>query len=179
MTHSKLQLEPGEIVLTQVRKHWFVLVAQLFGILVGALAPVLLLLGYGLFFTETLAQYVTFNPYIFTTLYSGWLLMMWMVAFQIWTDYYLDVWTITNVRIIAIDQKGFFSRTMASFRLDRLQDVSAGVHGLIPTLLDFGTLEAQTAGEAQNFKAFGLPHPGDLKTIILEAADKQMHGEKL
>ena len=103
--------------------------------------------------------------------YAAWLLITWMTLFNIWNNYYLDVWTITNKRLIAIDQKGYFTRTTASFRLDRLQDTSIAVRGIIATLLDFGELEMQTAGEERNFKAYGLPHPGDLKSLILNASD--------
>ncbi len=172
MTESILQLEPNERILIQVRKHWFLLVVQLFGICIGAIVPLIFLMSYGMMSPELSALPFTLDINIFTACYAAWLILLWMAAFHIWTDYYLDVWTITILRIIAIDQRGFFSRKMASFRLDRLQDVIVQVEGIIPTLLDFGKLEAQTAGEQGNFKAYGLPHPGELKSIIVNATDQ-------
>lgn len=170
MNIEKIQLEPDEHVLLQVRKHWFVLFVQIVSMVLGALIPLIL---YVVYVMSPLSEKIpiTLNLGMLITFYAGWLLIVWMALFNIWNNYYLDVWTITNKRLIAVDQKGFFSRTTASFRLDRLQDTSIAVKGIIATLLDFGTLEMQTAGEERNFKATGLPHPGDLKALILNAAD--------
>jgi uncharacterized membrane protein YdbT with pleckstrin-like domain len=181
MTQDKLKLEADEIILAQVRKHWFILILNLFVVILGALLPLILYAGffYGAHVSEIPMQLPENMTSISVGLYAGWLLIMWMAAFHIWTDYYLDVWTITNIRIIAIDQRGFFSRSMASFRLDRLQDVIVTVNGIIPTLLDYGAVEVQTAGEMTNFKARGLPHPGELKSIILHATDTLMAQRKV
>src|SRR5690606_4537603 len=92
--------------------------------------------------------------------------------FNGWTDWYLDLWTITNLRLIAIDQRGLFRRSVSSFRYERLQDINVEINGLIPTFLDFGTLEAQTAGHGESdFLFAGAPHPREIKAKILEAAN--------
>ncbi len=171
MTADKLQLEPNEIILTQVRKHWFILFANIFGIVLAGILPLIFGVVALYFAPVSMIAKITIAPSYFIAGYAAWLLLLWMALFNIWTNYYLDVWTVTNVRLIAIDQRGFFNRSMASFRLDRLQDVIVTVDGFIPTLLDFGTLELQTAGEARNFKASGLPSPSDLKAIIISATD--------
>ncbi len=173
MLVEKIQLEPDETILIQVRKHWFVLLAQMLAVLFLALIPAFLyffVVYSGIF--ETIPLSYTPNTALLITLYTAWLLIMWMGAFNIWNNYYLDVWTITNRRLIAVDQRGFFSRTTASFRLDRLQDITVSIRGIIATLLDFGALETQTAAEDRKFKATSLPHPGNLKALILESADK-------
>jgi len=169
MKAEKIQLEEDEVILLQVRKHWFVLCVQFFLVLFLALFP-----GVFLFFvlnSATMTKVLPFNTSIFIALYSGWLIVMWMILFSIWTNYYLDVWTVTNKRLIAVNQRGFFSRVVASFRLERMQDISVSVHGIIATFLDFGTLEIQTAGEEGNFKVSGVPSPADIKAVILSSAD--------
>jgi uncharacterized membrane protein YdbT with pleckstrin-like domain len=93
-----------------------------------------------------------------------------MSLFSILTNYWLDVWTLTNQRFIAVDQRGLFNRTTASFRLERLQDITVSIHGIIATFLDFGSLEIQTAGEENKFEARGLPNPEALKSALLDAA---------
>jgi len=162
-----LQLETEEHVLLQVRKHWFVLGAQLFSVILIALAP---LIFYTVITLLTdLGKSLPGEGTIMIILYTVWLLIMWMALFNIWTNYYLDVWTITNKRVIAVDQRGLFSRTTGSFRLERLQDIIIDVHGIIPTLLNFGSVEIQTAGEEKNFKVFGVPAPSHIKALILSA----------
>lgn len=172
MITEKIQLEADEHILIQVRKHWFILALQLLAVCIIAVLPLILyaivLSTIPLSFDAT--EYISLS----VVLYTSWLVIMWMMLFSIWTNYYLDVWTITNKRLIAVDQKGFFFRTTASFRLERLQDTIVSVNGMLATLLDYGSLEVQTAGEEKNFKAFGLPSPGNLKGIILGATDTLM-----
>ena len=76
--------------------------------------------------------------------------MVWVLFFIKWTDYYLDVFILTDRRVIYITQKGLFSRRIATSRLDRVQDVSAEVTGMMPTFLNYGDVHVQTAGEEKN-----------------------------
>ncbi len=169
MIIEKLHLEPDEIVLIHVRKHWFILLIQLVVLLCAGALP---LLVYTLIEAGTTMLLIPPNSIgVLIALYTGWLLIIWMALFSVWTNYYLDIWTVTNKRLIAVDQKGFFTRSTASFRLERLQDIEVSVVGIVATLLDFGTLEIQTAGVEKNFKAYGLPKPGELKGIITGATD--------
>lgn len=167
---EKIKLEDDERILTQVRKHWFVISVQLLSLTIVALLP---LLAY-LILREASSTFENINEYtaVLISLYTIWLLVMWMALFTVWTNYYLDVWTITTKRIIAVNQHGFFFRDTASFRLDRLQDTNISVNGIIATLLDFGSIEIHTAHEEKIFKAHNLPRPGELKSIILSATDK-------
>lgn len=171
MNINKLRLEDDEKILLQVRKHWFILATQIFATVLVALFPYFIYVV--IENTEPLATlFRTHVPTgIVVALSSVWLLVIWMALFNIWTNYYLDVWTITNRRLVVADQRGFFYRTTASFRLDRLQDIEISVDGILATFLDYGSLELQTAGEERNFKAMGLPDPGMLKATILRATD--------
>lgn len=173
---DRIQLEEDEILLGTVRKHWFILLR-------GALVPTLL------FFAPVAAySFIVNDPHVAALgaqvpqydllilyLFSLWGLITWMFLFLVWTDYYLDIWTITDRRIIAVDQRGLFRRTVASFRYERLQDVHIEIDGLIATFLDFGTLRAQTAGAHTEFKIMGVPDPRTIKAMILRAADHRAH----
>jgi hypothetical protein len=98
-----------------------------------------------------------------------------MAAFSTWTHYYLDLWIITDRRIIVVDQIHFFNRNVSMFRLERLQDIEFKINGVIPTLLNFGTVQAQTAGAHEsNFKTTGLPDPRGLQALIQKAMDDRL-----
>jgi len=87
----------------------------------------------------------------------------------------LDHWIITDRRIIVIDQIRFFQRNVSIFRLERLQDIEFNVSGLIATVLNFGTLKAQTAGTHEhNFQTSGLPDPRGLQGLIQKATDDRL-----
>jgi hypothetical protein len=169
MKTENIQLEQDEMILLQVRKHWFILSLQILSVVILAFLPFVLF-----FFIDHYVELAVFgkiNTGVCVALYTAWLLFMWMALFAVWTNYYLDVWTITNKRLIAVDQKGFFSRSTASFRLERLQDIMINVNGIVATLLNYGSIELQTAGVEQNFKVMGLPDPAHIKATILSSAD--------
>lgn len=66
-------------------------------------------------------------------------------------DYYLDVYIITNERIVNIEQNGFFKREISELHLHQIQDVSAKVNGFLPTIMHYGDVFIQTAAERENF----------------------------
>ena len=174
MLTEKIHLEPDEIILAQVRKHWFILFTRMIGLAIASMFPYIAYITITMLptpFTVPEAAY-TFSTPMLSGLYAVWLLFIWMALFNVWTNYYLDVWTITNKRLIAVDQQGLFHRHVGSFRLERLQDMNASIHGIVATFLNFGTLEAQTASGDDGFRASGLPDPQELKALILRAADE-------
>jgi len=58
--------------------------------------------------------------------------------FFIW---YFNVFIITNQRIIDIDQKGFFSKTVSESSYDKILDICYSVHGVGQTILRLGTIK--------------------------------------
>lgn len=177
MLFEKLDLEADEEVLRIVRKHWFIIASELIGIVVFALTPIILifigvelpkLLGGIDIHTERYTAEITFAI-------AAWLLLSTLSAFVVWTHYYLDLWIITDRRIIAVEQIHFFNRSVAIFRLERLQDIEFSVKGLLQTFFNFGTLSAQTAGHNEaNFKSTGMPNPDELQALIQKAMDSRL-----
>lgn len=182
MLFEKIQLEDGETVLKTVRKHWFIIVAELFGVASMIALPFFLVVIYLILPTTTtaLSNIESYLPLvIFGT--ASWLLLSCLTGFMLWTHYYLDLWVITDRRIIVIDQVHFFNRKVSSFRLERLQDIKVSINGLLATFLNFGTLRAQTASAAESsFETAGLPDPKGLQALIQHAMDerlKTIHGQ--
>ncbi len=175
MIFEKITLEADEEILRSVRRHWFYLAVTGLPLLFLAVAPVIFVALSLEFFYETILRFISpFFPLVLF-MYSSWLLCIFMILTATWTDYYLDIWCITNKRIIKIDQAGLFRRKTGSFRLERMQDVNVEVNGIIATLLDYGTVHVQTASaDLEEFKAIFLPNPQEIKSIILEAGDKLM-----
>ncbi len=171
MFTEKIQLESDEVILIQVRKHWFILTLQFVGVLMGAILPMLFLYALESTPIATVFDLSGYGSEI-VALYTGWLVFIWMALFGVWTNYYLDVWTVTNKRLVTVDQRGLFHRDTGSFRLERLQDININVRGILATFLKFGDLEAETASGDKNFVARGIPNPQELKALILQASDK-------
>lgn len=177
MLFEKIQLEEDEVVLETVRKHWFVIITELIGVLFLIFIPFIILFAVAISpdslstFQISLSEYTRYITFGII----AWTILVLLSAFTVWTHYYLDLWIITDRRIILVDQIHFFNRNVSIFRLERMQDIEFYVKGIIPTLLNFGTLKAQTAGAHEsNFKSTGLPDPRGLQSIIQKAMDERL-----
>lgn len=152
-----------ENVLALLYRHWFVILSRLifFAFLAGLVFIVYrLVLPYaGRFGLVALADLVFY-------LY---LMIWWYGLFRTLMVYVLDTWVVTDHRIIDSRQHGLFRREVAELNLSKIQDISVSVKGIIPTFLDFGNLEVQTAGVEQKFLFREIPHPQAVKDIIMHA----------
>ncbi|PIQ91439.1 MAG: hypothetical protein COV70_03640 [Parcubacteria group bacterium CG11_big_fil_rev_8_21_14_0_20_39_22] len=158
-----INFEKDEKVIYTARKHWFVFVLETSFILIFALFPILFYHLSGLYFKESLVS--------LSVLYYGyslWIILLWLVFVYIWTDFFLDVWFVTDKRIIDVDQKGLFHRETSSFRLDLIQDVTIEVPGILATLIGYGHIHVQTAGSKREFLMKGVSNPKKLKEKIME-----------
>lgn len=178
MTFESIQLEADEKIIQIVHRHWLTLAIQLFSLAVFAFVPLVVfgILAVANTSLPLLPIDVTDYARYFVFGYLAWLLCLHMALGRTFINHYLDVWAITNRRVITIDQIGFFRRQTGSFRLERIQDVNVSVNGIIATLLDYGTLEVETAsGGGEEFRAHLMPHPQTIKATILAAADQLNH----
>ncbi len=176
MLFEKIELEVDEEILKVVRKHWFVLFIELFGVGVTLLLPyIALALTPFLPMPPAVLELLWSEPALLLFVLALWSLLALFLAFSIWTHFSLDLWSITDLRIILVDQIHFFNRNVSIFRLERLQDIEYYIKGILPTLLNFGTIRAQTASAFEsNFKTTGLPDPRGLQATIQQAMDARL-----
>lgn len=158
-------LDQDEQIISRVRRHWFVMVRSTLGTVFLAVLPLVLWT-----FVEDVSFLKTLTLHtkeITLFLYVIFLIFLWMFYFLEWTDYYLDVWIITNKRVIDVEQKGLFRREIISLRYDRIQDVTVITNGIIQTMFDFGKIHLQTAGEHRKIILKDAPQPELVKQMIL------------
>jgi len=174
--YEKIELESDEVVITTVRKHWFVITVELMVIILFGLVPVFLFMGVLALPPQSIVStFVQTGTPLITFCLATWLLMSTLAAVTSWTSYYLDLWILTDRRIIVIDQIGYFNRKVSNFRLERLQDINVSITGLIPTLLNYGIIRAQTASASENnFISYNLPDPRGLQSQIQAAMDARL-----
>ena len=79
---------------------------------------------------------------------------------------------ITDQHIVDIDQLGLFNRKVSTLRLEEIQDISASVKGPLQTILQYGSIVIQTAGERENFVFNYVPNPYELEHYILSIRKK-------
>ncbi len=169
-----LKLNPEEKILLVIRKHWFIMVRTvvLFGVFL-LLPP--LILTFLPYLTEILNIDIA-EPLI-NFILALYIMLLLVLLFLLWMDYYLDMWIITTERIIDVEQKGLFNRHMGEIPLQHVQDVTIEVKGIIETFLKFGTIRIQTAGERE-FHINYVPNLYQAKDLILKyttALQKTIH----
>jgi len=172
-----IELHPNEEIHLTVRKHWFVLVEKLFPLFFMLFLPLVLFFvirfiveNAGEEVAQGIERSLSGAAIVFLSLL--WMFFIWIWGFVIWTDYYLDVWVITNKRIFDVEQKGFFRREISIFRIDRVQDITTHIAGIVPTFFNFGDIHVQTAGTDRKFVMHGAPAPAHLKQVISALQDR-------
>jgi len=163
-----LSLDPGENLILEVHRHWYVLAAQALVMFVLAIAP--------LVFSSVISRFAPVHlslPAEEASLkiffYCLWLLILWVSFFVIWTNYYLDVWYVTDKRIISIDQVGVFHRKVSNIRFDSILDVSIEMRGAVQTLLKFGDIHIKTAIEQdKDFLMKNASNPDRVRKVIFD-----------
>ncbi len=164
-------LKPEEHLVTIVRHHWFILLKEAVGVLVLFLLPFIALPLIG--FVVNAGSSAAETGAIAGFFGSLWALICWQILFVRWTDYYYDIWIITNWRIVDIDQRGLFRRNVASILdLDHIQDVDYELSGFIGNILNFGHFNVQTAGTRVEFDFDDAVNPQRVEKMIRDAQEE-------
>lgn len=147
-------VKEGEDLVAIVRPYWLTMVLPL------GLSVLLLLLD--VFFFAWFLQFGSwgFSAFSFLFLFS----ILWVV--RTWIVWSLNAFVITTERIIDVDQKGFFHRTVSEAALVNIQDVSFAISGPWQTLFQYGTVIIQTAGAKNNLELEGVRHPEQVQERI-------------
>lgn len=96
------------------------------------------------------------------------LLVVLLLGFNHFFNWFFDLWVVTNERIIDIDQEGVFSKKIGELELHKVQDVLAESHGVLATVFGYGRIMVQTAGAKTEFAFDGIPKPYAVAKHILE-----------
>lgn len=166
---KEFELEPGEHVVLQVRKHWFVFLAELLPYAIMAIMP--FAIPKLLVLAPPMAPYAEFFDYttpLSRTALGIWLLISWTSAWGSFTKYFLNLWVLTSQRVVTIKQRGFFRREVSSLLLPQVQDVTSNVTGVLFSLLGIGNIQVQSAGAEIEFTMRGIPRPEQMRDLILK-----------
>ncbi len=158
-----------------VRRHWITfLPVILFFIL-------LLAIPFGLYWLilNTLIVLLQ-NPVYYVAvilLVSIYYLSVILFFYTYFVTFHLDLWVITNDRLMDVEQKTLFARTVSEVDLYQIQDASSEVHGIFPSIFNYGNIILQTAGPVPKFVFRNVANPNKLREAILNlsAEDKKYH----
>ena len=156
---------PGEKVLLLTRKHWFVLVAPI------VLISLLVILPFAIYFFIRNFDVYQDSSELYWFLVSVYFLFVWNFAFYTILIYVLNTIIVTNERVIENEQLGLFNHNVSEIPIEKVQDISVHIVGVIPTFLNFGNIDIQSAGSTKKFEFTNLPNPKKIKDLII-----RLHG---
>jgi uncharacterized membrane protein YdbT with pleckstrin-like domain len=166
---TPIDLQPNEAEVHLSRRHWVVLYPLLVLDALLGVVPLVLAIWVATKVDSNRAQLAILGIAVV------WVLAIALRAYFRWYRYHHDVWLITNQRLIDSLRRHWFHRKLASADLVDIEDVSMERHGVLQTLLDFGNLRVQTAGEQENFMLRNIHHPADVLTTLDLARDEARH----
>ena len=180
MTLGRLiERKPYETQIIALRRHWLPMLVRIVA------HPVLAAIPFGMYaflrvnFPEMLEGPIRYTALVLAA--SAYELGMWLFLFTMFLDYELDMWVVTNDRLVNIEQHGLFARTIAELDLWRVQDVTSDVRGVFPTFFNYGNVYVQTAGTIGRFVLEQVPHPHEVRKLVLDMAevDREYHARDL
>ena len=173
---SPVQLQDGEHIVLLIRKHWLVLLSHIAGSVIAWVLP---------FIVYAYCLQTGFIPpglratHIFVFGAAWWTLVVWLALSIIVTNHYLDLWIVTNRRVINIVQNGLFDRVVSAWGIERVQEATVHMRTFIQTFFNYGTLEILTAGpEGGHTKVSGIPNPAKVSEIIMQSGSRIAELEK-
>lgn len=163
-----VQLKKDEEIVGLIRQS---LVSKLFQMI---LVTLWILLPFFLFFV--LLHFGIFGIIIFLFLLTT---GVWNAVKQ-WIVWRHTMLIVTDLRIIDVDQLGFFKREISELSLKEISNVSAKHDGLLGKMFNFGTLRLETTkAMSYDLQLPGVSHPLDVSDLILEVqyiTDQQYSG---
>jgi hypothetical protein len=124
-----------------------------------------------------------FGIAVFDLIFFGVNAMLILIFSIIFHNYYLSIQIVTSERIIDVDQRGLFNREVNTLSITNIEDVSYKKSGFWGTLLDFGNVVVQTAGNSgegiggktNGFVFDNVPNPAQVSTAVMALFQKEQH----
>lgn len=81
-------------------------------------------------------------------------------------NWYFNVYIVTTERVIDIDFINLIYKEVSDAEINKIQDVTYKMGGVIRTMFNYGTVLIQTAGEVENFEFEDVPNPAKITSIL-------------
>lgn len=153
------QLLDDEVLVADIRRHPFALFVLYFQISIALTLSVGLILVFLPSVTDSLGLSQDIIAAFITIL---------LLVVGVFAVFYIAVVTmiykrsqliVSDKNLTQVIQVGLFDRRVSELSLGNVEDVTARQTGIFPTLLNYGTLIIETAGEQNNFTFKYCPNP--------------------
>lgn len=94
-------------------------------------------------------------------------------------DYFLDAWIVTNEGVIDVAWHGWFHRESARILYSDINGVSYEIHGVLPTLLRYGTISIEKISNGASISLDYVKRPKKVEADILRLMEAYLHHKNL
>lgn len=84
----------------------------------------------------------------------------------------LDIFLITNCRLIDFDQQGLFNKNVTETNFDNIQDISYNKKGIFATIFDYGNIVVKTASQNSNLEFYQVRFPAKVQELLVDSQNK-------
>ena len=160
MGYLNYELDNNEQFIAVIRKHWAALVARI--------SKAIILIMIIVVVYEKLIEFE----------YGFKIALVWIIASILYGVYgiivwYLDCYIITSKRIIDIDQKSMFRRTVAEVEIENIQEAIYEINGPLEAFLNYGTVKIKMASSGM-ISMEQIPNPAGVKDLIIKTQKKKI-----
>lgn len=149
--------EQGEKIILLLRKHWITNLTWIIPAILLLFAPLALR-----FFP--LLDFLPLRYQMMAIIL--WYLLVIAFIFEEFLTWFFDVNIITNKRVVDIDFYNLVYKEVSEAQIERIQDVTFNMGGVIRVLFGFGDVLIQTAGTLTNFEFKAVPRPSQVAQVL-------------
>jgi hypothetical protein len=95
-----------------------------------------------------------------------WYLITFTYALEGFLGWYFNVYFITTNRIIDVNFFNLIDKRVSDAEIEKIQDVTYSTNGAFETIMNFGDVTIQTAGEVPEFRFESVPSPEKVVKIL-------------
>lgn len=149
--------EEEEQIILFLRKHFITNIPWIFISFVMFLAPAIVM-------TTGILNTVPANfRFIFIMI---WYLVSVAYTLESFLTWFFNVYIITDERIVDVDFYNLTYKEVSDANLDKIEDVTYKMGGVIRTLFNYGDVLIQTAAEITNFEFLAVPYPDKVVKVL-------------
>lgn len=167
-------LRPGARVICEIKRHPFGILSMYVS---GGIA-IIIAIALAVLAPKIASNYMAFGTNLGPIAVAVAVLAIVLISAMLWTAttiYWKNQWIVTDDSITQVVQDGLFGRRVSQLSMDNLEDITVDQEGFIQTMLNFGTLRAETAGERSKFVFPFCPNPNAYARKILEVHEAFLH----
>ncbi len=152
-------MDNDEKVVLLLRKHWITNVGWLIMSIILYSAPTL---------TQKFSLFEMVPENFKTVFYLVWYLIATAYFLESFLTWFFNVYIVTDERIIDIDFYNLIYKEISDANIDKIQDATLKMGGVVRVLFNYGDVLIQTASEVPNFEFLAVPYPDKVVKVLQE-----------